>query len=196
VPFGESIHPVARAISIAGHPVVLISCAGLIAASAHGASPVQMRTIGVTLAMLAVTVVAFTWFQVKAGRWAHVDASARAERSSLNWFLATLLLASAALVWFGLRNLHMSVALVLSATLIVAALLLARWVKMSLHVAFAAFATSLLWPMTWAVVAGILVTAAVAWSRLTLGRHVAADVVAGLLLGTLAGGAYAVWLAR
>ena len=136
----------------------------------------------------------FTWFQVKTGRWAHVDASNRTERRSLNWFLIALLLASAVLVRLVLHNLHMSVALVLSATLIGAALLLARWVKMSLHVAFAAFATSLLWPDRWAVVGGLLITAAVAWSRLTLGRHVPADVLAGLLLGTLAGTAYGVWL--
>ena len=185
---------IARAVSIVGHPVALISGCGLIAASTHGASPVQMRTIGATLLLLAVVVVGFTWFQVKAGRWAHVDASARTERVSLNLFLATLLLASAVLVWLVLHNLHMSVALVLSATLIVAALLLARWVKMSLHVAFAAFATALLWPLLWAVAAGSLITAAVAWSRLTLGRHVLADVIVGLLLGTLAGFAYDVWL--
>jgi len=185
---------IARAISIVGHPVVLISCAGLIAASTHGASPVQMRTIGATLLSLAAIVVGFTWIQVKAGRWAHVDASARTERSSLNVFLATLLLAGAVLVWFLLHNLHMAVALSLSAALIVAALLLARRVKMSLHVAFAAFATSLLWPVTWAAVAGLLITAAVAWSRLTLGRHVPADVIVGLLLGALAGSAYVQWL--
>ena len=185
----------ARAISIVGHPVVLISVAGLIAASAHGASRVQMRTIGITLLALAVVVIGFTWLQVRAGRWAHVDASARSERSSLNVFLATLLLVSAGLAWFALHSLHLAVALGLSAILILVALLLARWVKMSLHVAFAVFATTLLWPMLWPLVAGILVTAAVAWSRLTLGRHVVADVIAGSLLGALAGISYGIWLA-
>ena len=66
--------------------------------------------------------------------------------------------------------------------------------KVSLHVAFAAFATALLWPIKLAVVAGVLLTAAVVWSRLVLGRHVAADVAAGLLLGTAVGGAYHVWV--
>jgi hypothetical protein len=185
---------IARAVSIVGHPVALISCAGLIVASSRGASSLQMRTVAITLLSLAVVVVGFTWFQVRAGRWAHVDASARTERSSLNLFLVTLLLVSAVLVWRVLHNRHMSVALVLSAILIVAALLLARWVKMSLHVAFAAFATALLWPMMWAVVAGLLITSAVAWSRLTLGRHVPADVIVGLLSGALAGIAYDAWL--
>jgi membrane-associated phospholipid phosphatase len=88
----------------------------------------------------------------------------------------------------------MSVALALSGALIVIALLVARWVKVSLHVAFAAFATALLWPIKLAVIAGIFVTAAVAWSRLVLGRHVAADVIAGLLLGAATGGAYDAWV--
>jgi len=185
---------IARGVSIVGHPVVLISAAGLIAASTHGASAAQLRIIGVTLLLLAVIVIGFTWWQVKAGRWAHVDASARTERSSLNAFLSTLLLVSAVLAWFVLRNLHLSVALALSATLILIALALARWLKMSLHVAFATFATTLLWPLSWGLAAGILVTAVVAWSRLTLGRHVAADVIAGFLLGALAGIAHGVWL--
>jgi hypothetical protein len=38
-----------------------------------------------------------------------------------------------------------------------------------------------------------LTDAAVVWSRLVLGRHVAADVAAGLLLGAAVGGAYHVW---
>ena len=88
----------------------------------------------------------------------------------------------------------MSLGLALSGALIVIALLIARWVKVSLHVAFAAFATTLLWPIKLAVVAGVLLTAAVVWSRLVLGRHVAADVATGLVLGTAAGGVYQVWV--
>jgi membrane-associated phospholipid phosphatase len=88
----------------------------------------------------------------------------------------------------------MSVALTLSGALIVVALTVSRWVKVSLHAAFAAFATTLLWPHRTAVVVGVLVTAAVVWSRLVLGRHVAADVTAGLLLGAAAGGGYHLWV--
>jgi membrane-associated phospholipid phosphatase len=88
----------------------------------------------------------------------------------------------------------MSVGLGLSGALVLAALLVARWVKVSLHAAFAAFATILLWPITLAVVGGVLVTVAVVWSRLVLRRHVVADVIAGLLLGVAAGGGYHVWV--
>jgi membrane-associated phospholipid phosphatase len=184
---------VARAVSIVGHPVVLVLAAALIAASAGGASRQQLQLIGGALVTFGVIVLGFSWLQVRAGRWSHVDASVRNERTSLNVFLAVLCLLSAVLLWVLTRRLYMPIALALSGAMIVAALLLAKWVKVSLHAAFAAFATALLWPIKLAVVAGVLVTAAVVWSRLVLGRHVAADVVAGLLLGAAAGGAYHVW---
>jgi hypothetical protein len=185
---------VARAVSIAGHPVVLVLIAAMIAAASRGASFLQLRLVGAAVAALGIIVLGYSWLQVRAGRWSHVDASVRHERSSLNAFLTVLLLLGAALSWFGLHSLQLSVALALSGVLIFAAMLVARWVKLSLHTAFAAFATALLWPLTLAVLAGVLVSAAVAWSRLALGRHVVADVISGALLGTVAGSAYHVWI--
>jgi membrane-associated phospholipid phosphatase len=152
-----------------------------------------MWLIGGALVTLGAVVLGFSWLQVRTGRWSHVDASVGTERNSLNVFLALLLLLSAVLLWFLTRRPSMSVALALSGALIVAALLVARWVKVSLHAAFAAFATTLLWPNKSAVVAGVLVTAAVVWSRLVLGRHVTTDVMAGLLLGAAAGSGYHLW---
>jgi hypothetical protein len=185
---------IARAVSVLGHPIVLVSVAALTAASTQGAPLMQLRIIGVFLLTFAGVVFGFMWFQVRAGRWTHVDASARSERPSLNLFLVGLLVLSAVLLRYLLRSPHMSIALVLAAMLVVAALLLARWVKVSLHTAFAAYSTALLWPLTLAVVGGIVVTAAVAWSRLALGRHVAADVGVGFLLGVVAGTTYDLWV--
>lgn len=184
---------VARAVSIVGHPVVLMFLAGLATASTRAASPGQLRLIGGALVTISAIVLGFSWMQVRSGRWSHVDASTRNERGSLNVFLAILLLLGAVLAWFLTRRTYLAVPLALSGALIVAALVSARWVKLSLHAAFAAFATALLWPVKLAVVAGILITAAVAWSRLALGRHVPADVMAGLLAGAAAGCAYLAW---
>ena len=183
---------IARAISIAGHPVAFILVAVLVAASTGGASLRQLWSIAGALATLGVVVLGFSYLQVRAGRWSHIDASGRSERKSLNVFLGVACLLSAVLLWFLTHRPYMSLGLVLSGALIVVALLIARWVKVSLHVAFAAFATALLWPIKLAVVAGALLTAAVVWSRLVLGRHVAADVATGLVLGTAAGGVYQV----
>jgi membrane-associated phospholipid phosphatase len=183
----------ARAISIAGHPVVVMFAAGMVSASRRGTDVEALRSTAAVLAALGAMVVLFGWRQVRTGRWGHVDASARTERTSLNVFLAGALLASAAVAALLVDARHLAVALAIAAVPILAALLLARWVKASLHTAFAAFATALLWPWVTAVVVGAGVTVAVAWSRLVLGRHQMRDVIAGLLLGLAAGAAYIAW---
>jgi membrane-associated phospholipid phosphatase len=186
---------VARIISTLGHPVVLMLAAALGMASARGASPTQLRFVGVALATLAFVVVGFSWLQVRSGSWQHVDASGTKERASLNGFLAALLSGSALVVWILTRRPDMPVALASAALLIVVAILAAPWVKISLHAAFAAFATVLLWSMKLAFMIGILVTGAIMWSRLVLGRHKPVDVIAGLLVGFAIGSAYQWWAA-
>jgi hypothetical protein len=135
---------VARAVSLAGHPVVLLLVAALMAASTRGASLRQLWFIGGVLVTLGVVVLGFSWLQVRAGRWSHVDASVRSERNSLNVFLGVLCLLSAVLLWFLTRRLYMSLGLALSGALIVIALLIARWVKVSLHLPRKLFAWSFL----------------------------------------------------
>lgn len=184
---------IARAISIVGHPSVLLLAAALIAASNRGSSLRQLWLVSGVVVILGGIVLGFSWVQVRAGRWSHVDASARGERTSLNVFAGTLCLLSAALVWHLTHRTQMSIALALSGAIFVIALAMARWIKVSLHVVFAVFATALLWPDRFAITMGVLVTAALMWSRLVLGRHVAADVIAGLVFGLAAGGAYHAW---
>jgi hypothetical protein len=185
---------VARAVSIAGHPVVILFVAVVVAASTRGASLRQVWFVGGALAVFGLVVLGFSWFQVRSGHWSHIDATARTERNSLNVFLGVMCFIAAMLVWFLTRRPYLSIGLGLSGALALIALLIARWVKVSLHVAFAAFATALVWPNKLAIVAGFLITAALVWSRLILGRHVAADIAAGLLLGATAGSVYHLWL--
>ena len=134
--------------------------------------------------------IGFSWFQVRSGRWSHVDASTRNERNSLNVLLAAISASVAAVLWYVTRTRSLPLGFALAAALVLTALLLTRWVKVSLHVAFAAFATVFLWPNRLAVVAGVVFTAALVWSRLVLRRHVGADIATGLLLGAAAGSAY------
>jgi membrane-associated phospholipid phosphatase len=186
----------ARAISIVGHPIVLLLLAALIAASQKGASARQLWFIGGATLVFGGIVLGFSWQQVRTGRWSHVDASLANERKSLNLFLGILCMAGAAVTWFATRRNPMPIALALSGALIVIALLSSRWVKVSLHAMFAAFATALLWPNVLALSCGAAITAAVVWSRLALGRHVMADVVMGMMLGVAAGAAFHVLVAR
>jgi membrane-associated phospholipid phosphatase len=188
--------PLARAISIVGHPIVVLLLAALIAASQNGASARELRFIGGATLVFGVIALGFSGWQVRTGRWSHVDASLANERKSLNLFLGILCMAGAGVTWFATRRHPMPIALALSGALIVVALLSSRWVKVSLHAMFAAFATALLWPNVLALSCGVAITAAVVWSRLALGRHVVADVVTGVMLGVAAGAAFHVLVAR
>jgi membrane-associated phospholipid phosphatase len=73
--------------------------------------------------------------------------------------------------------------LIAASAMIAAAAIATRWVKVSLHVAFNAFAATALIP---AAIAGWVLLALVplvAWSRLFLARHTFAEVAGGAAIG-------------
>ena len=83
--------------------------------------------------------------------------------------------------------------LVVAAFFLLAAVL-TRWIKLSLHVAFAALAATALSLIGSAVgYALAAVVPVVFWSRLALGRHRVYELVVGLVLGVLTG-ILLVWL--
>ena len=143
------------------------------------------------LALLGALIMLFSRNQVRRGRWQHVDASGKQERSSLNRFLLVLLVIATLACLLGGASLPLTLGLGLSAAMLVVAMATARWCKLSLHLAFATFAALLLASLSWWVgMAGLLFAAVVAWSRLHLQRHVPRDLVAGACTGLLAGLAF------
>ena len=180
---------VARTLSIMGHPLVLLPAAALLALGAAGDRDALPRAV-LGFAAIGTVVMGWSWWQVRHARWQHVDASAQGERRSLNMFVFVLLVAGAALAWrFAPGPLALGIGV--SAALVLCALSSARWCKLSLHVGFAVLAALMLWRIgTWATLLGLCFAAAVAWSRLALGRHVPRDVYAGAIAGALAGAAF------
>jgi membrane-associated phospholipid phosphatase len=179
----------ARAVSILGHPLLVLPFSILLLAAEDGDAR-QLARLAAGFAAFAALVMSYSWWQVRQRRWAHVDASALGERRSLNGFLLLALAIAAPLAWSG--GMHgLALGLALSALMIVVALASARWCMLSLHVAFAVFAATLLWRMGMlAAVAGWSVAALIAWSRLQLARHAWRDVVAGTIVGAAAGLAF------
>jgi membrane-associated phospholipid phosphatase len=182
--------PLARALSIAGHPMLALPLAVLAIALAQGdARTAAWSALG--FGAFAALVMGYSWWQVRRGRWRHVDASATHERSTLNRFLLAALTTGAVLVaWHGGQPLF-ALGLALSAAMILTAMLTARWCKLSLHLAFVVFAACLLRELgaAW-MLAALLFAAAVAWSRLALQRHTPRDLIAGAVAGALAGLAF------
>jgi hypothetical protein len=184
----------ARALSVVGHPALLMPAAVAGSASANGAPP-QVLHLGLAAAVaIALCVIAYSLVQVRAGRWSHVDASVRRERSQLNLVLCMLLFGAAGLLWWSGQPRLLSLGLGLGGAMVVAAQLLRRWLKLSLHAAFAVFAAALWWPNAAGAAVVLLLAAAVSWSRLALRRHTGIEVTAGLLAGAAAGCAFAAFV--
>lgn len=175
----------ARAVSIAGHPAVLMPTAAVIAAPGQIDPAVLAASLGCAAAVLT-----YSFYKARRGDWAHIDASVPGERAQLNSRVGIGLLLVAGVLW--LARLHVGIPLVLGLSgLILAAGHALRFVaKLSLHVSFAVFAAFLVWPKFVAAIALILAAAVVAWSRLALRRHVPADIILGALAGASAGLAF------
>ena len=184
-----SLTQAARVLSVIGHPALLLPVAVTAAASAAGTPAPLLRVVVGTILAVALIVGLYSVWQVRAGRWAHVDASHPRERSQLNLFLALLLCAAAALLFTLGQPPAVAAGPLLAALLVLLTHGLRRWLKVSLHAAFAAFAAALLWPDLPAALAVGALAAAVGWSRLVLRRHTRAEVLLGLLLGAAFGSA-------
>lgn len=181
----------ARALSIAGHPLLVLPAAALTVAAASGAGRGQLSVVGIALALLASAIQGWSWWQVRRGRWQHVDASQRHERRGLNRFLLVLLAGAA--VFFALVSPQPALALGLgcAALMIAAGILLAPWLKLSLHASFAMFSAALLWTLgPWALGLGLAFAGAVSWSRWVLGRHRRRELLAGAATGAAVGLAF------
>ena len=183
----------ARAVSILGHPLLVLPFSILLPTAGDGIGAWHAWRLALAFGLFAGVVMAYSWWQVRRQRWRHVDASNAAERRSLNRFLLLALLLAAPLAWMG--GLHaLAMGLSMSALVIVAAILTTRWWTLSLHVAFAVFAAmALLRAGAWACAAGLGFAVLVAWSRLQLARHALRDVVAGAVAGAVASIAFWQW---
>jgi hypothetical protein len=177
---------IARCLSILGHPLVVVPGA-LLALVLYRGVPSAALIVSVVVG-ISLVVFGFSLWQVRRGRWRDIDASARSERTSLNVFLAAVLLSGAAIGFAQLTDPGLPLGLLLSGVLIVGAMLASRWIKLSLHASFATFAVSLLWPLKlWHIALASVAAAGICWSRVMLARHTVFEVVAGSLLGGFLG---------
>jgi membrane-associated phospholipid phosphatase len=177
----------ARALSLIGHPALLVPAAVVQGASIRQA-PVQVVLVATAVSLLlALVVVVYSLVRVRAGRWSHVDASLPQERTQLNLFAAPLLFVAAAVLWWLGQPQAIVLGLALGGALVVCAHLLRHRLKLSLHAGFAAFSALLLWPSYLGMLSLLLLAVGVAWSRLVLSRHTPQEVALGLLAGATAG---------
>lgn len=179
----------ARWISVLAHPFVMVGCMVGVAASRLGPPGGAWRAVALVAAFTVAPVSLLMAWQVRRGAWQNVDASNVRERPLL--FVVGGLALAALLGFLAWRNpqsfLLRGTAGVLAMLAVCAAV--TRWVKVSLHLAFAALAATTLFslgsPAGWGVAAVVPV---LAWSRLALGRHSWLELVLGGAIGVIAGG--------
>lgn len=179
---------IARWVSILGHPIAMVAIMVTAVSMRHGSSGQASRIVGIVLLLSAAPAALLMILQVRRGAWENVDASNPHERPTL---LMTIALGLAALViYFCLAHPQsfMMRGAVGTLAMLAACAISARWLKVSLHMAFATLATTTLVllgsPIGWVLLPLLPV---LAWSRLLLLRHRATEVVAGFLVGLVTG---------
>jgi len=178
----------ARWVSIAGHPFAMIVLMVLGVALRFETPGEALRSL-LLVALIAILPIGILMVrQVRRGSWGNVDASERTERPLL---FAVAIGALAVLI--GVADVFRPASFLGRGAVGVLAMLAVcavagRWIKVSLHMAFGALATttllSLRSPVGWVLLAAM---PALAWSRLALERHGGAEVALGLAVGVAFG---------
>jgi len=177
----------ARWVSILAHPFVMVALLVAVPAVRQSASNVVQSILLVIIAVV-VPLAVLMLRQVSRARWSNIDASKPSEQPVL--FIVALAGVFAALGWLLINDPRSFLVrgMVVVAAFLLFAGFLTRWVKLSLHVAFAAMTATTLCllgsPIGYGLVA---VVPLVFWSRILLARHRIHELWVGLVLGVLTG---------
>ena len=178
---------IARGGSILAHPFVMVALLVAVPATRQSSAGAVKSVLLVVVAVV-VPIAVLMVRQVRRGQWSNVAASKSSERPVL--FSVSLAGLLAALAWLLLNDPQSFLVrgMVVTAAFLLIAALLTRWVKLSLHVAFAALAATTL-SLLGSVVgyALIAIVPVVFWSRIALARHRVHEASVGLVLGALTG---------
>jgi hypothetical protein len=178
----------ARWVSILGHPFVMVTTM-VTAAALHFGTPAEaVRMTPIVLLVTVVPVAVLMMRQVRRGAWTNVDASNPRERPIL-FAIGTLgLVVLLAYLWLAHPQSFVIRGALGTLAMLAVCAMATRWLKVSLHMAFATLAATTLLllgsAIGWILLAVLPV---LAWSRVVLCRHKLAEVAAGVLIGLAAG---------
>ncbi len=180
---------IARWLSIALHPFVMVGImVGTVAAARQTAGD-AVRSVAIVALFTVVPLIILMVRQVRRGAWDNVDASNRGERPILYFVggAAVLTLLVYAVV---LRQDFLVRGVAATLGMLAVCGVATRWVKVSLHMAFATFAATALAMMRSPVGYLLILTLpALLWSRLALQRHTPHEVALGAIIGAATGAA-------
>ncbi|WP_284350404.1 hypothetical protein [Roseisolibacter agri] len=186
-PFLDARRRVARWVSIVLHPFVTTLVLAGAVASGDGASA-ALRTTAVVGVLFVLPLGVLTARQVRRGAWSTVDASHPRERPLLFAVGAAGLLALAAYFARTQPGSALTTGTIGVLAMVAVCAAVTPWVKVSLHVAAAALAATVL--LGRGHVLGVPLAATLpllGWSRVALGRHRWREVALGLVIGACTG---------
>ena len=178
----------ARWLSIVLHPFVMIGVLVGIAAGSRQSGGEALRSVMLVVAFTIVPLAVLMVRQVRRGAWQNADASNQAERPVLFVVGGLALVALLAYVMLLQPQSFMVRGILTTLGMLAACALATRWIKVSLHMAFATFAAAALAlarsPAGYVL---LLALAPLLWSRLALRRHTALEIALGIAIGAIAG---------
>lgn len=172
---------VAAILSIIGHPFILTpATVALMAGPRSIAAGIALAIVIVMLAVIAR--------RVAAGRWSDYDVSDVQQRHGFYPIALTIVGVAALASWGFHQPPRMIRGMVVAEAMLIVGAVLTRWTKVSLHVMIGAFCVANVATESVAVACGLaLLVIAVGWSRVVLQRHTVVQVIAGALIGVVAG---------
>jgi membrane-associated phospholipid phosphatase len=181
---------IARWISVLFHPFVMVGVMVGAAAAARQSAGDAMRSVATVALFTIVPLAVLMWRQVRRGRWQNADASNRADRPILYIVGGLALVALLAYLLLLRPQSFMVRGVVVTVGMMAVCAVATRWIKVSLHMAFATLAaTGLAFMRSPAGYALLLALPVLMWSRLTLERHSPVEVALGTIIGAAAGAA-------
>jgi len=178
----------ARVVSVILHPFVMVGVMVGTAAASRQTRSEAFRSIALVVLMTIVPIAVLMIRQVRRGVWENADASNRRERPMLYLVQGAGLIALLAYLTLSGPQSFMVRGVVATLGMVAVCAVATRWIKVSLHMAFAALAAT-----TLAVMGSIvgyvllLVLPVLAWARLALSRHTPLELALGTLAGVSAG---------
>ncbi len=177
-------------LSILLHPFVMVGVMVGMAAASQQSGGDALRSVGLVIVLTIVPLAVLMARQVRRGAWENADASNRAERPILFAVGGGALIALLAYVVLVQPQSFMVRGILTTIGMLAACAVATRWIKVSLHMAFATYvAVALALSRSPVGYVLLIALAPLLWSRLALRRHTGLELVLGIVIGMLAGAA-------
>ncbi len=183
---------IARVVSMVGHPFVMIVLLVLVLSWTMDRAA-AWRITGFVAVMGLIPIGVLRWRRFPSRRKQTTEASASTDRPILYFSLFAVLLLSSVYFHFVEHSAFLVRGTAVTALMSGAAAVVNRWIRLSLHLAFAVYSGLILARIHPGYGLPILILAPwLAWSRLVLLRHTLPEVLGGSVLGLGAAGIF-IW---